>query len=591
PLLVHGDAAVIGQGVVAETLNMSQLPGYRTGGTLHIVVNNQIGFTTLPADARSSLYCTDVAKMVEAPVLHVNGDEPEAVAFCAELALEFRQKFSRDVFIDLVCYRKYGHNEGDEPSFTQPDLYAKIAKQPSVATLYAQRLAAAGALSAEDAAAMRAELETAQEAAFQEVRSQAKAEQTPVEGSKEKSLQGARADFQPPYSHEPVPTAISADQLGRIVWGVTHVPENFKILPKQKRLMLERRSEVFANGGPFDWGFAEALAIGSLLLEGKPVRLSGQDSRRGTFSHRQSVFYDMETSERFIPLNHLADGQQARFCVYNSPLSEAAVLGFDYGYSLDYPDMLCLWEAQFGDFVNGAQMVIDQFISSAESKWQRPSGIVLLLPHGYEGQGPEHSSARLERMLQLCAEDNMQVCNLTTPAQYFHILRRQMMRNFRKPLVIMTPKSLLRSEKAVSRADDFTQSGFAEILETPAAKSAERVIFCTGKVYYDLLAYREAQKLEEKVAFIRIEQLYPLHVERLRTAIENSKGAKKFVWCQEESQNMGAWSFIAPLLGEILGAKRPLLYAGRDASASPAVGAKKVHDIEQRKLVEQAFAL
>ncbi len=588
PLLIHGDAAFIGQGIVAETLNMSQLPGYRTGGTVHIVVNNQIGFTTLPADSRSSLYCTDIAKMIDAPVFHVNGDDPEAVCFVGALAAEFRQEFKRDVIIDMYCYRRYGHNEGDEPSFTQPDLYARIGQQPSVATLYRERLAKDGRLSAEDAAGILKAYEDAMEAALAAVKAAA-AEQQP--GSKQ-PFAGSSAVFQPPYSFAPVDTAITPDVLEKIARAVTHAPDSIHVLDKLRRNLLDRRLKVFEKGGPYDWSFAETLAFGSLLLDGKPVRLSGQDSRRGTFSQRLSVLYDEKTRERYIPLNNLAEGQ-ARFCVYNSPLSEAAVLGFDYGYSLDYPSMLCLWEAQFGDFVNGAQTIIDQFIVSAESKWQRPSGIVLLLPHGYEGQGPEHSSGRVERFLQSCAEDNIQVCNLTTPAQYFHALRRQMMRPFLKPLVIMTPKSLLRAEAAVSYNDDFTGAHFEEVLETPAAvgaAKAQRVIFCTGKVYYDLLKAREVTQAGD-TAIIRVEQLYPLHAEKLRAVIAPYTKVDKFVWCQEESQNMGAWSFIAPLLGELLPASQRLIYAGRNASASPAVGAKTLHDREQKQLVAEAFGL
>jgi 2-oxoglutarate dehydrogenase E1 component len=587
PVLIHGDAAFAGQGVVAETLNMSQLPGYSTGGTIHLIINNQIGFTTLPADARSSLYCTDVAKMIDAPVFHVNGDDPEAVCFLAELAVDFRQQFGRDVVIDMYCYRRYGHNEGDEPNFTQPDLYARIEKQPSVATLYRNRLIESGRLSTDEAAAMLKEYEDGCEVALQEVKAAA-ANDGPAAGGSRKRFEGSTAIFQPPYSHEPVQTAISLETLEKIARAVTHVPENIRVLPKLKRNLLDRRLKVFEAGGPYDWSFAETLAIGSLLLDGKPVRLSGQDSRRGTFSQRQSVLYDEKTRERYIPLNNLAQ-DQARFCVYNSPLSEAAVLGFDYGYSLDYPAMLCLWEAQFGDFINGAQVIIDQFIVSAESKWQRPSGIVLLLPHGYEGMGPEHSSARLERFLQSCAEDNIQVCNLTTPAQYFHMLRRQISRPFLKPLVLMTPKSLLRSEAAVSYNDDFTTAHFEEILETPAAAGADkasRVIFCTGKVYYDLLKERTARQADD-VALIRIEQLYPLHVEKLKTMLSPYTRAERWVWCQEESRNMGAWTFIAPLLGDLL--ERRITYAGRHASASPAVGAKSLHDREQRELVAQAF--
>ncbi len=589
PVLIHGDAAFAGQGVVAETLNMSQLPGYSTGGTIHLIVNNQIGFTTLPADARSSLYCTDVAKMIDAPIFHVNGDDPEAVCFLAELAVDFRQEFGRDVVIDMYCYRRYGHNEGDEPNFTQPDLYARIEKQPSVATLYRNRLVDSGRLTKEDAGAMLKEYEESCELALQEVKAVVSVGAAPV-GRSLKSFEGSTAVFQPPYSHEPVETAVSLETLEKVARAVTHVPEEIRVLPKLKRNLLDRRLKVFEAGGPYDWSFAETLAIGSLLLDGKPVRLSGQDSRRGTFSQRQSVLYDAETRERYIPLNNLAR-DQARFCVYNSPLSEAAVLGFDYGYSLDYPAMLCLWEAQFGDFINGAQVIIDQFIVSAESKWQRPSGIVLLLPHGYEGMGPEHSSARLERFLQACAEDNIQVCNLTTPAQYFHVLRRQISRLFQKPLILMTPKSLLRAEAAVSYNDDFTKAHFEEILETPAtagAGQAKRVILCSGKVYYDLEKERIARQAGD-VALIRIEQLYPLHTEKLKSLLAPYTQVERWVWCQEESQNMGAWTFIAPQLADLLG--QPVAYAGRNASASPAVGAKSVHDREQRELVAQAFQI
>ncbi len=582
PVLIHGDAAFIGQGVVAETLNLSQLPGYRVGGTLHLIINNQIGFTTLPADGRSSLYCTDIAKMIDAPVFHVNGDDPEAVCFIAAIAIEFRQLFGRDVIIDMYCYRRYGHNEGDEPTFTQPDLYAQIAQHPSVSALYTQRLLRDGRLTEDDAAAMLKELDGTHETALQAAKA------VPTGGAGDK-FAGSTAVFQPAYSHEPVKTAISSEILEKVARAITHVPDAIKLLPKLKRNLLERRLQVFEAGGPYDWAFAEALAFGSLLLDGTPVRLSGQDSRRGTFSQRLSVLYDMETRERYIPLNNLAEGQ-ARFCVYNSPLSEYAVLGFDYGYSLDYPQMLCLWEAQFGDFINGAQVIIDQFLVSAESKWQRPSGIVLLLPHGYEGMGPEHSSGRVERFLQACAEDNIQVCNLTTPAQYFHALRRQMMRPFRKPLVIMTPKSLLRSDQAVSFNQDFTEAHFEEILETPpktGAKAARRVVFCTGKVYYDLLKARDAQPGGDGVALVRIEQLYPLHADKLRAVIAPYKAVKDLVWCQEESQNMGAWSFIAPLFEEVTGKR--LRFVGRNASASPAVGAKTLHEAEQKELVASAL--
>ena len=584
PLLIHGDAAFAGQGIVAETLNMSQLHGYGTGGTIHVVVNNQIGFTTLPEDARSSMYATDIAKMIEAPIFHVNGDDPLAVEFVTELALDFRQEFRRDAVIDMYCYRRYGHNEGDEPSFTQPDLYAKIQKRPPVAQLFKKELIDAGKLGADEAASLEAEFEMRLELVLQEVKS-IEAE----EATDKARFQESTAVFQPHYTSECNPTAISPGMLKQIVDGLTRVPDDFQVIPKIKKNVLDRRREIFEAGGPYEWHYAEALAFGSLLLEGTPVRLSGQDSRRGTFSTRHSFIYDAKTGRPYMPLLHLAE-EQARICIYNSLLSEAAVLGFDYGYSLDYPNMLCLWEAQFGDFANGAQVIIDQFIVPAESKWQRPSGIVLLLPHGYEGQGPEHSSARLERFLQACAEENIQVCNLTTSAQYFHVLRRQMKREFVKPLVIMTPKSLLRAEQASSRAEEFTQGAFSEILGSPEAGPPEkmkRVILCSGKVYYDLLNYRTAEEITN-AAIVRVEQLYPLAETKLREALKPFPKTAKLVWCQEESQNMGAWSFMEPRLWALFG--RKILYAGRNASASPAVGSLAIHKREQAQLIADAFS-
>ena len=585
PLLVHGDAAFIGQGIVAETLNLSQLYGYSTGGTIHIVVNNQIGFTTLPKDARSSQYATDVAKMIEAPIFHVNGDDPLAVKFVSDLAFDFRQQFGRDVVIDLYCYRRYGHNEGDEPSFTQPDLYAKIEKRPSVTQLYKRELLAAGTLSEDDAASLETEFALRLEMTRDEVKAIEKRK-----ANEKTKFRESTAIFQPEYTSESEPTAISEKTLGTIVDGLTRTPEVFQIQPKIERIVLEHQRKIFEDGGPYEWHYAEALAFGSLLLEGIPVRLSGQDSSRGTFSTRHSVLYDAKTGEPYIPLMHLAD-KQARICIYNSPLSEAAVLGFDYGYSLDYPKMLCLWEAQFGDFANGAQTIIDQFIVSAESKWQQPSGIVLLLPHGYEGQGAEHSSARLERFLQACAEDNIQVCNLTTAAQYFHVLRRQMKRDFIKPLVIMTPKSLLRAKFASSPAEEFIHGRFEEILCSPEVGSADkvkRIIFCSGKVYYDLLNYRTQRKIDD-AAIIRIEQLYPLAEKKLREMLKPFPKSAKFVWCQEEPENMGAWTFIEPRLRTIFCTE--IAYAGREASASPAVGALARHKREQARLVADAFSL
>ena len=585
PLLIHGDAAFAGQGIVYETLNMSQLPGYSTGGTIHIVVNNQIGFTTLPEDARSSMYATDIGKMLEVPIFHVNGDDPLAVRFVTELALDFRQEFGRDAIIDMYCYRRYGHNEGDEPSFTQPDLYAKIDRRPSVANLYKKELIETGRLTEEEAAGLAAEFEQKLQTALDEVKARA---HEPAD--RKTPFNEATAVFQPEYSFGSPPTAITPETLKQIVDGLTRIPEGFNILPKIKRLVIDRRREIYDAGGPYDWGYAEALAFGSLLLEDTPVRLSGQDVRRGTFSHRHAVIYDAKTGNPHIPLLHLAD-KQARICIYNSLLSEAAVLGFDYGYSLDYPEMLCLWEAQFGDFANGAQVIIDQFIVSAESKWQRPSGIVLLLPHGYEGQGPEHSSGRMERFLQLCADDNIQVCNLTTPAQYFHVLRRQMRRDFVKPLVIMTPKSLLRAEHATSRGEEFTSGVFEEILPAPLLAPADqikRVVLCSGKVYYDLLKYRATQNITE-AALIRVEQLYPFNEERLREIVGSFASDANIIWCQEEPQNMGAWSFIEPRLWALFG--REVAYAGRNASASPAVGALTLHKSEQAQLIWEALSL
>ncbi|HVF72743.1 MAG TPA: 2-oxoglutarate dehydrogenase E1 component [Chthoniobacterales bacterium] len=585
PVLIHGDAAFAGQGIVAETLNMSQLHGYGTGGTIHIVVNNQIGFTTLPEDARSSMYATDIAKMIEVPIFHVNGDDPLAVVFVTELALDFRQEFGRDAVIDMYCYRRYGHNEGDEPSFTQPDLYAKIQKRPPVAQLFKKELIDAKKLSADEAASLEAEFEMRLELVLQEVKS-VEAEEA---GGKDR-FQESTAVFQPQYTSDCQPTSISADMLKQIVDGLTRVPEDFEVIPKIKKNVLDRRREIFEAGGPYEWHYAEALAFGSLLLEGTPVRLSGQDSRRGTFSTRHSFIYDAKSGRPYMPLLHLAE-KQARICIYNSLLSEAAVLGFDYGYSLDYPNMLCLWEAQFGDFANGAQVIIDQFIVPAESKWQRPSGIVLLLPHGYEGQGPEHSSARLERFLQAAAEENIQVCNVTTSAQYFHVLRRQMKRDFVKPLVIMTPKSLLRAEHASSRAEEFTEGGFSEVLGSPEVGPSEkikRVILCSGKVYYDLLNYRDAENITN-AAIVRVEQLYPLAESKLREALAPYPKNAKLIWCQEESQNMGAWTFMEPRLWGLFG--RKIIYAGRNASASPAVGSLAVHKREQAQLIADAFSL
>ena len=585
PLLIHGDAAFAGQGPVAEVLNLSQLGGYRTGGTIHLVVNNQIGFTTMPEDARSSAYATDVAKMIEAPILHVNGERPEELLWAAEFALEFRQIWGRDVVIDMYCYRRQGHNETDQAAFTQPHIYRKISGRKTVGQLYLDELIASAVLTIGEGQEIHDEIWNGLDAGLEEMR---KNEQ---EGNLD-IYTGSTAETQPPYSHDPVVTGIPLDRLQHIGKVLTTIPEGFQLHPTLAKRFLPRRGDALINGGPFDWAFAEALAFGGLLTEGFPVRLSGQDCRRGTFSQRHAVLYDYETRDRYVPLSNLSDDQE-KFCVYNSLLSEAAVLGFDYGYTLGCSKMLIIWEAQFGDFANGAQVLIDQFISSAESKWQTPSSLVMLLPHGYEGMGPEHSSARLERFLQLCAEKNMIVGNFTTPAQYFHALRRQKHSPTRKPLIVMTPKSLLTNPRAVSQVEDFLDdTSFQEVLpdnygfEKP--ENVSRVIFCSGKVYYDILAYREENGIKN-VAIVRIEQLYPFHIEALKQSISPYSSAKKFVWCQEEPLNMGAWSYIQPRLKKATG--RRARYAGRDRASSPSTGSKAVHKREQKMLCEEAFSV
>jgi 2-oxoglutarate dehydrogenase E1 component len=627
PLLVHGDAALAGQGICAETLQFSQLPGYRTGGTIHIVINNQIGFTTLPDDSRSTRYCTDLAKMVDAPVFHVNGDDPEAVCLAAFLALEFRQTFHRDVFVDMYCYRRHGHNESDEPAFTQPTLYKQIAAHPHVSEIYSRRLIDEGTLTAADNDAIQAGYTAAMETAFAKAKAAeaAAAAKPPAEyDPSARRFHGSNAVFQPAYKHTPVATGVPRELIEKISRALTTVPGGFNINGKIKRI-LDNRAKALAGDGPVDWGCGEALALGTLLAGGTPVRLSGQDCERGTFSHRHAVLYDQETRARYVPLQNIAQNQE-RFCVYNSLLSEAAVLMFDYGYSMDCQKMLCIWEAQFGDFANGAQVAIDQFIVSAESKWQRTTGLVMLLPHGYEGQGPEHSSARLERYLQACAENNIQVVNPTTPAQIFHLLRRQMKRDFKKPLIVMSPKSLLRHPAAVSRIQEFTAGSFQEILDDPTwadwaacplpavggrggsgggggdtpdedtpdgdtLKSRHppaRIILCSGKVYYDLCDYRARNKITDAV-ILRIEQLYPLHRNRIAELADTYGHGGRLIWCQEEPQNMGAWTWIAPQLEDIFG--RRATYAGRKPGASPAVGALALHKRELTMLLQDAFNL
>ncbi len=586
PVLIHGDAAFAGQGSVPETLNLSQLLGYRTGGTIHLVVNNQIGFTTTPKDARSSVYCTDVAKMIEAPVFHVNGDSPMDVLYATELALDFRQHFGRDVVVDIVCYRRHGHNEGDEPAFTLPKTYREISQHDTPLALFKRQLIETGEITREQANAIENEYQSKLDSEMAEL-------QAATEAGQGHTLGEPAGNPQPEYSHAPVATGVEVEELRMIGRRISEVRGSVKVNEKLEARFLKPRRDAIESGKGINWAFGEALAFGSLLREGLAVRLSGQDCRRGTFSHRHAVLYDPETRQRYTPLNHLEAVQKAKLWVYNSHLSEFAVLGFEYGYSLHASDALVLWEAQFGDFANGAQVIIDQFISSAESKWQRTSHLVMLLPHGYEGQGPEHSSARLERFLQLCAGCNMQVCNLTTPAQYFHVLRRQMKRDFVKPLIIMTPKSLLTHPDCVSGLDEFSAGTcFQEVIDDitedrGAAERISRIIFCTGKVYYDLLAYRREHEINN-AAIVRLEQIYPFHADKVAEVASRYPNATKWVWCQEEPLNMGAWTFVGPRLQKL--SELRVRYAGRDAASSPSSGSKAIHKKEQHRLLEEAFS-
>ncbi|MDR3521045.1 MAG: 2-oxoglutarate dehydrogenase E1 component [Acidocella sp.] len=590
-IVMHGDAAFAGQGVVYETLAMSQLIGYRTGGSIHLVVNNQIGFTTVPAHAFSGLYCTDVAKAVQSPILHVNGDDPEAVVFAARLATEFRMEFAVDVVIDLVCYRRHGHNENDEPAFTQPVMYKAIKALPTTQALYAKRLVTEGSVTEaqvkEITDTYAQKLEDAYKGAQAYKPNKADWLEGHWSGLKEASEEG---------EHEEQATAAPLEQLKEVGAALARPPENFDLNPKILR-QLEAKQAMIDTGEGIDWATGEALAFGTLLLDGHRVRLSGEDCQRGTFSQRHAVLVDQTNQNEYTPLNNIHDGQ-ATIEIFNSLLSEVGVLGFEYGYALADPSVLVLWEAQFGDFANGAQVIIDQFIASGETKWLRMCGLTLLLPHGQEGQGPEHSSARLERYLQLCAEHNMTVANLTTPANYFHALRRQLKRNFRKPLVLMTPKSLLRHKLAVSSLDEFTTgSSFKFVIpetdELVAPEKVKRVVLCTGKVYYDLLAERRERGIKD-VAIVRMEQLYPFPAKSLKSAIEAYKNAD-VVWCQEEPENNGAWCFLDRRIESVLvclnnAAKRPS-YVGRKAAASPATGLAKVHTAEQAALVNEALSV
>ena len=586
PVLVHGDAAFAGQGVVMETLNLAQTRGYGTGGTLHIVINNQIGFTTSdPRDTRSTLYCTDVVKMIEAPVFHVNGDDPEAVVFVTRLALDYRQQFKHDVVVDIVCFRKLGHNEQDTPSLTQPLMYKSIGTHPGTRKLYGDRLVAQGVLAADEPDQLVKDYRQLME-------------------DGQRTVEPMLTDYKNKYSTDWSPflgakwtdhadTGVPLAELTRIGERLTQVPDGFTVHPLVKKLLGDRLA--MARGEhPVDWGMGEHLAFATLVANGYAIRITGQDSGRGTFTHRHAVLHDQKRERwddgSYVPLQNVAEGQ-APFTVIDSVLSEAAVLGFEYGYATAEPNVLTIWEAQFGDFANGAQVVIDQFISSGEAKWGRQCGLTLMLPHGYEGQGPEHSSARLERFLQLCAEFNMQVCVPSTPAQMFHMLRRQMLRRFRKPLVVMTPKSLLRHPMSVSALEELQQGSFRNLIDEVDElnpKSVRRVVLSSGKVYFDLLKDRREAKIKD-IALVRLEQLYPFPVEEYEAIIKRYPKAKEIVWCQEEPQNQGAWYQIRHQLERPLSDSHELLYAGRSPAAAPATGIAKVHDAEQKALVGAAL--
>ena len=594
PIMVHGDAAFAGQGVVYETLQASLLKGYEVGGTIHLVSNNQVGFTTDPQDARSTQYCTDLARMLDAPIFHVNGDDPEALWQILKIATEFRYRFKKDVFVDLLCYRRYGHNEGDEPSFTQPQLYKLISAHPTPRDVYGKRLIAEGVSTEAEVQAVQARSVEPLTLALEKVRAE---KPEPYHSEYEgkywaKYHHGHEEDL-----FQPVDTKVDAKTLQALTQKINRFPEGFKIHPKLER-MFEARINAIETGKGIDWGNAEVLAYAALVNEGISVRMSGQDVKRGTFTHRHASVFDFNDNKEFTAINQLND--QAKLQIYNSHLSETGVMGIEYGYSVTNPDSLTIWEAQFGDFANGAQVIIDQFLATSESKWHRASGLTLLLPHGFEGQGPEHSSARLERFLQLCGRNNMTVAYPTTPAQIFHLLRRQVKRNFRKPLVVMTPKSLLRHPKAVSDLTDLTHSTFKEVLDDAGtsdpetAKSVKRVLLCSGKIYYELLDEREKRNLKS-VAIVRMEQFYPWPEAILAKELSKFVNAKEIFYVQEEPRNMGAWMFVQGMWNGGLGnfgtyfPKWNLQYVGREIYASPAVGSKKLHDKEQSEIIAKAF--
>jgi 2-oxoglutarate dehydrogenase E1 component len=582
PVLIHGDAAFAGQGVVAETLNMSQLDAYKTGGTVHIIINNQIGFTTLPKDGRSTEYASDLAKMILAPIFHVNGDNPEEAVHAIQMAFEYRQKFGKDVVIDLVCFRKHGHNEGDEPAFTQPGMYKEIENHPTVRDIYTKYLVGKKELTEEEAQEIFDEFDELLYQAFEDAKNASPLEVTEDMMNRHESRQEDWQEFPD--------TTCPEDELKDIAVKLNTVPKDFDANPKLLKQLAKRAEIVDKNEKKIDWGFAEALAFGSLLKNGTTVRLSGQDAERGTFSHRHAILHGTQTDQEFIPLNNLSE-DQAPFYPYNSLLSEFACVSFEFGYSAAKLDALVIWEAQFGDFANGAQVPIDQYVSASEAKWGQQSSLVMTLPHGYEGQGPEHSSARLERYLQLCAEDNMQVVNLTTPAQYFHILRKQAKQEDKKPLIIMSPKSLLRHPLATSKTDDLAQGRYQPFIpdeEVNNKSNIDRLVICSGKVYYDLYKQRMDEEIEN-VAITRLEQFYPFPDRDVRNIFEEYSNVKDIVWCQEEPKNMGAWTFVAPRIMQELQEGQSLRYVGRQASASPAAGQMKIHKAEQEKLVNDAL--
>lgn len=581
PILIHGDAAVAGQGIVYEVTQMANLKGFNTGGTIHFVINNQVGFTTDFDDGRSSIYCTDVAKIIDAPVIHVNGDNAEAVVFAAKLAIEFRQKFNKDIFVDMVCYRRHGHNEADEPKFTQPELYNVISKHPNPREIYAKQLMEKGDIDAEIAKQLDQEFRQLLQDRLNLVKEKPLPYQFTKFEQEWKQLRWAK-----PEDFEQSPeTGISEESINKVAESLTTLPKGFKPL-KQIEAQLKQRKDMFFNSKSLNWAAAELLAYGSLLLDGKTVRITGQDCQRGTFSHRHAVLHDANTNEPYNSLKNLKD-RKGKFYIYNSLLSEYAVLGFEYGYAMANPHALCVWEAQFGDFANGAQTMIDQFVSSAESKWQRMNGLVMLLPHGYEGQGPEHSNARPERFLQLSAEYNMVVANITEPSNFFHLLRRQLTWEFRKPCVVMSPKSLLRHPKVVSPIEEFTNGRFRELIldEEADPKKVTRVILCSGKIYYDLADAREKEKIDD-VAIFRVEQLHPLPKNKILEALKTYKDAE-VIWVQEEPENMGYWTYIVRMLYKYL--KMDVI--ARKHSASPATGYMKVHLEEQKGIIDKALRI